>query len=109
MIGSTSALPNAALQQVSVPFYAGKRAQAALADGFRQQLLGTPVRSIIINPPDLDDVSPLEPDWDMSVERKKGERATNRDIVDTVMFAITRPRHINLSITVDADEGGVFS
>jgi hypothetical protein len=25
-----------------------------------------------------------------------------------VLFALTRPRHITLSITVDADEGGVF-
>ena len=108
-IGSTSSLPTAALRHVSVPFYAAKRAQGALADGFRQQLLGTPVRSIIINPPDLDDISTLDPEWDKSPSRQKGERATNRDIADAVIFAVTRPRHINLSITVDADQGGVFS
>jgi hypothetical protein len=43
------------------------------------------------------------------VERLKGERATNRDIVEAVLFAVTRPRHVSLSIAVDADEGGRFS
>lgn len=109
MIGSTSGLPSAALQQVSVPFYAAKRAQTALADGFRQQLLATPVRSIIVNPPDLDDISPLEPEWERSAGRTKSERATNRDVVEAVMYAVTRPRNITLSITMDADTGGIFS
>ena len=108
-IGSTSGLPGAALQSVSVPFYAAKRAQAALADGFRQQLLETPVRSIIVNPPDLDDISPLQPEWERSARRTKSERATNRDVVEAVMYAVTRPRNINLSITIDSDNGGIFS
>ena len=108
-IGSTSGLPNAALQNVSVPFYAAKRAQSALVDGLRQQLAGTAVRSMIINPPDLDDVSPMESEWETSSERKNGQRATNRDIVDAAIFALTRPRHVTLSITVDAAIGGVFS
>jgi NADP-dependent 3-hydroxy acid dehydrogenase YdfG len=108
-IGSTSGLPNAALQNVSVPFYAAKRAQTALADGFQQQLAGTSVRSMIINPPDLDDMSPIEPAWETSSEREKGQRATNRDIVEAAIFALTRPRHVTLSITVDASAGGVFS
>lgn len=100
-IGSTSGLPAAALQQVSVPFYAAKRAQAALADGFRQQLLETRVRSIIVSPPDLDDVSPLEPEWERSESRAKSERATNRDVVEAVMYAVTRPRNITVSIAID--------
>lgn len=108
-IGSVSGLPNARLQTVSVPFYAAKRAQAALADGLRQTLLGTPVRSIDVHPPDLDDVSPSEPEWEASRSRAKSQRATNRDIVDAVLFAVTRPRNISLSIVVDADDGGLFS
>lgn len=108
-IGSVSGLPNAALQTVSVPFYAAKRAQAALADGFRQVLMGTAVRSIDVHPPNLDDVLPDQPEWERSSNRRKGERATNRDIVDAVLFAITRPRHVSLSIVVDADDGGLFA
>ena len=107
-IGSISGLSNAPLQTVSVPFYAAKRAQAALADGLRQKLAGTPVRSIIVHPPYLEEASPLEDNWEASALREKGEAATSRDIVESVLFALTRPRHVTLSITVDADEGGVF-
>lgn len=107
-IGSISGLSNAPLQTVSVPFYAAKRAQAALADGLRQKLAGTPVRSIVVHPPYLEDASPLEDNWEASALRQKGEAATSRDIVESVLFALTRPRHVTLSITVDADEGGVF-
>lgn len=107
-IGSISGLPNAALQTVSVPFYAAKRAQAALADGLRQKLAGTPTRSIVVHPPYLEDVSPLDGAWEAAGSRKKGEAATNRDIAEAVLFALTRPRHVTLSITVDADEGGLY-
>lgn len=107
-IGSISGLPNAALQTVSVPFYAAKRAQAALADGLRQKLAGTPPRSIVVHPPYLEDVSPLDGAWEAAGSRKKGEAATNRDIAEAVLFALTRPRHVTLSITVDADEGGLY-
>lgn len=107
-IGSVSGLPNAPLQTVSVPFYAAKRAQAALADGLRQMLAGTPLRSIVVHPPYLDDVQPGEPEWAEAAERAKGTRGTNRDVVDAVLFAVTRPRHITLSIVLDADDGGVF-
>lgn len=108
-IGSISGLSNAPLQTVSVPFYAAKRAQAALADGLRQKLVGTPVRSIVVHPPYLEDASPFDESWDASSKRQKGEAATSRDIVESVLFALTRPRHVSLSITVDADEGGVFA
>ena len=53
-IGSVSGLPNASLHNVSVPFYAAKHGQTALADGLRQIFLGTPIRSICIHPPALD-------------------------------------------------------
>jgi len=107
-IGSISGLPNAVLQTASIPFYAAKRAQAALADGLRQVLVGTPVRSICIHPPYLDDVSPNQAEWAEAAMLKKGSRATNRDIVEAVIFAVTRPRHVTLSIVVDAEDGGLF-
>lgn len=107
-IGSISGLPNAAIQTVSVPFYAAKRAQAALADGLAQTLAGTPVRSQIVHPPYLDDLLPDEDGWISSQGRRKGERATNRDVVEAVLFALSRPRHISLSIVVNADEGGLY-
>lgn len=108
MIGSISGLPNAALQSVSVPFYAAKQAQAALADGFRQMLAGTPVRSIAVHPPYLDDMLPGDAAWQATPQRAKGNRGSNRDVVEAVIFALTRPRHLTLSIALDADDGGQF-
>lgn len=107
-IGSVSGLPNAALQTVSVPFYAAKRGQSALADGFRQTFDGTKIRSIAVHPPYLDDVHPGRPDWQEAARRHKGQRATTRDVVEAVLFAVTRPRHVSLDIVIDTDDGGLF-
>ncbi|MGC5703768.1 SDR family NAD(P)-dependent oxidoreductase [Pseudomonas sp. NFXW11] len=109
-IGSISGLPNAPLHSVSLPFYAAKHGQLALADGLRQMLKGTPVRSLCVHPPYLEDVSPLDEAWQQVPARQKGEQGTNRDVVEAVIFALTRPRHISLSsIVIDTDSGGLFS
>lgn len=109
-IGSISGLPNAALQTVAIPFYAAKHGQTALADGLRQWLAGTPVRSICIHPPYLEDISPADATWPAVPERSKGERATNRDVVEAVLFAVTRPRHVTIaSLVIDSDRGGLHA
>lgn len=108
-IGSISGLPNAPLHSVSVPFYAAKHAQAALATGLQQMLRGTAVRSLCVHPPYLEDISPVDDAWENIPNRSKGEQATNRDVCEAVIFAVTRPRHITLNMTVDADEGGLFN
>lgn len=107
-IGSVSGLSNAALQTVSVPFYAAKRGQVALAEGLRQEFSGTKFRSILVNPPYLDDVRPDEDGWEKVFGRQKGHRGTSRDVVEATIFAITRPRHVSLTIDIDADDGGLF-
>lgn len=107
-IGSISGLTNVGLHTASVPFYAAKHGQTGLADGLRQMFLGTPVRSICIHPPWLNDISPLDPEWEMVPSRAKGEMATNRDVVDAVVYAITRPRHITIaSLVIDSDARGL--
>lgn len=107
-IGSISGLPNASLHSAGVPFHAAKHGQTALADGLRQIFWGTPIRSICIHPPWLKDISPLDTDWDVVSTRTKGEQATNRDIVDAVIYAITRPRHITIaSMIIDSDSQGM--
>jgi NADP-dependent 3-hydroxy acid dehydrogenase YdfG len=109
-IGSISAMPNAGRHDASVPFYAAKHGQAALADGLRQLFWGTPVRSICVHPPWLEGVSPLDPEWERTALRAKGEMATYRDVVEAVVFAITRPRHVTLaSIVIDSDARGTDS
>lgn len=108
IIGSISGLPNASLHNVGVPFYVAKHGQTAMADGLRQMLWGTPIRSICIHPPWLKDISPLDVEWDAVPSRQKGEPATNRDIVEAVVYAITRPRHITIaSMSIDSDSQGM--
>ena len=106
-IGSVSGLTNVSLYNVSVPFYIAKHGQAALADGLRQMFLGTPIRSICIHPPWIKDISPLDEEWDAVPSLAKGEMVTNRDIVEAVIYAITRPRHVTIaSLVMDSDVRG---
>ncbi|MCI0712111.1 MAG: SDR family NAD(P)-dependent oxidoreductase [Chloroflexi bacterium] len=107
-IGSITSLPNFGLHAASVPFYAAKHGQAGLADGLRQMLWGTPVRSICIHPPWLRDISPLDDEWEAVPSLSKGALATNRDVVEAVCFAITQPRHITIaSMVIDSDSRGI--
>jgi NADP-dependent 3-hydroxy acid dehydrogenase YdfG len=108
-IGSISSLLNSNLHNVAVPFYMAKHGQTALADGLRQMFIGTPVRSIAIHPPGLKDISPLDAEWDNISQTAKDAPVTNRDIVEAVVFAITRPRRVTVaSMLLDGDVGGVF-
>lgn len=107
-IGSISGLLNVNLYTASVPFYAAKHGQAALADGLRQMFLGTPIRSICIHPPWIQDISPLEEEWDAVPSRTKDEMVTNRDILEAVVYAVTRPRHVTIaSMVIDSDSRGI--
>jgi NADP-dependent 3-hydroxy acid dehydrogenase YdfG len=106
-IGSITGLPNASLHNTSVPFYAAKHGQTALADGLRQMFLGTPIRSICIHPPWIKDISPLDEEWNTVPSRTKAEMVTNRDILEAVIYAITRPRHVTIaSMIIDSDFQG---
>lgn len=107
-IGSISGLLHVSLYMTSVPFYAAKHGQAALADGLRQMFLGTPIRSICIHPPWIQDMSPLDEEWDAVPLRTKAEMVTNRDIVEAVIYAVTRPRHVTIaSLIIDSDFQGI--
>ena len=107
-IGSVSGLPNVSLYNTSVPFYVAKHGQTALADGLRQMFLGTPIRSICIHPPWIEDISPIDKEWEPTPSRTKQEMVTNRDILETVIFAITRPRHVTIaSLFIDSDAKGM--
>lgn len=107
-IGSVSGLSNVGLFGVSVPFYAAKHGQTALADGLRQMFLGTPIRSICIHPPWIEEMTLLDETWNSAPSRAKSERVTNRDIVEAVVFAITRPRNVTIaSLIIDSDVIGM--
>lgn len=107
-IGSISGLLNVNVYTASVPFYAAKHGQAALADGLRQMFLGTPIRSISIHPPWIEDISPLDDTWDVVPERTKAEMVTNRDVLEAVIYVVTRPRHVTIaSLIIDSDVQGI--
>jgi NADP-dependent 3-hydroxy acid dehydrogenase YdfG len=107
-IGSISGLPNVPMYTASVPFYAAKHGQAALADGLRQMFQGTPIRSICIHPPWIQDISPLDEKWETVPSRTKEEMVTNRDVLEAVVYAVTRPRHVTIaSLVIDSDVQGI--
>ncbi len=106
-IVSISGLPNARLQGASIAFLAAKHGQTGMNEGLRQELRGRPVRVSALYPPVLDDISPLnEKNW--NAVRPSSSLATNRDVVEAGLYAITRPRHVTLaSIVIDPDVGGL--
>lgn len=109
-IGSMSGQQNARLHGAAAPFLAAKHGQTGLIDGLRQELAGTPIRVIGIHPPNLDSMTPLDPEWDAVPGRAKGQPVTSRDVVEAVIFAVTRPRHVTLaSVLLDSDTGGMWS
>jgi NADP-dependent 3-hydroxy acid dehydrogenase YdfG len=67
------------------------------------------VRVSAIYPPALEDISPLDAAaWNGG--RAMGSLATNRDVVEASLFALSRPRHVTLaSIVIDPDRGGLYS
>ena len=105
---SISGITNTPLQGASVAYYAAKHGQAGMTNGLRQELKGKPVRVSAIYPSNIKDISPLnEDEWNAAPPPNSW--ATNRDIVEAVLYAITRPRHVTLaSIVVDPDHGGLY-
>jgi NADP-dependent 3-hydroxy acid dehydrogenase YdfG len=106
---SISGLPNAELHGASVAFLAAKHGQTGMTDGLRQELRGRPVRVSALYPPLLEDISPLnEAAW--AAERPAASLATNRDVVEAGLYAITRPRNVTLAtIVIDPDVGGLYT
>jgi short-subunit dehydrogenase len=105
---SISGIPNTPLLGASVAYYAAKHGQAGMNDGLRQELKDRPVRVSAIYPSWIKDISPLdEATWNAT--RPADSPATNRDVVEASLFALSRPRHVTLaSIVIDPDRGGLY-
>ena len=104
-IVSISGIPNTQLTTASVAYYAAKHGQAGMSEGLRQELLGRPIRINALFPGWIKDISPLnEVQWNAA--RDSASRTTNRDIVETALFILSRPRHVRFaSIVFDPDQG----
>ncbi len=72
------------------PFHAAKHGQSGFNDALRHELKDKGVRVMAIYPPDFDDADPLDPSWNET--RAPRAKLTNREVVETILFAITAPR-----------------
>lgn len=101
---SVSGMVNAPLQGASVAYIASKHAQTGMTDALRQELRGRPVRITGLYPTFIEDVSPLNAEWD--VVPKANSLITNRDVVEAALFALSRPRHLTMAnIVLESDTG----
>lgn len=90
---SVSGMHNVPLQGASVAYIASKHGQAGMTDALRQELRGTPVRITAVYPPNIEDISPLnKAAWDGP--RPLTSWLTNKDVVGTVLGALSRARHV---------------
>jgi 3-hydroxy acid dehydrogenase/malonic semialdehyde reductase len=82
-------------------YCASKAAARAINDGLREDLLGTPVRVTSIDP------GLVETEFSVVRFHGDGERAANvykgiapltgEDIADVILWAVTRPAHVNIA------------
>ncbi len=104
-IVSVSGMVNAPLQGASVAYIASKHAQTGMTDALRQELRGRPVRVNALYPTFIKDISPLnEAEWNATPAPDSW--ITNRDVVETALFSLSRPRHLTLAnIVLESDTG----
>ena len=102
---SVSGMTNVPLQGAATAYIASKHGQTGFTDALRQELRGRPVRVTGIYPPNIRDISPLNAaEWNEVPDKLSWP--TTRDIVEAVMFAVTRPRHLTVSmLAVESDTG----
>lgn len=89
-IVSTAGWPGWDFGATASPFHAAKHGQSGFSDALRHELKGQGIRVMAIYPPDFDDVDPLDPAWKDT--RAPRTHLTNREVVETVLFAINAPR-----------------
>ncbi len=104
-IVSVSGMVGVPLQGASVAYIASKHAQTGMTDALRQELRGRPVRVNALYPTFIKDISPLnETEWNATPGTDSW--ITNRDVVETALFALSRPRHLTLAnIVLESDTG----
>ena len=95
-IVSVSGMTNVPLQGASVAYVASKHGQAGMTDALRQELRGQNVRLTAVYPPNIEDISPLDKAaWNAT--RDPMAWLSNRDVVETVVSALARARHVTFS------------
>lgn len=91
---SISGMPNVPLQGASVAYVASKHGQAGFNDALRQELRGSGIRITAVYPPNILDISPLNKhDWEE--ERGPESWITNKDVINALLGALARARHVS--------------
>jgi NADP-dependent 3-hydroxy acid dehydrogenase YdfG len=91
---SISGMTNVPLQGASVAYIASKHGQTGMTDALRQELRGTGIRITAIYPPNIEDISPLDANaW--NIVRDNTSWLTNKDVIGTVLGALSRARHVS--------------
>ena len=97
---SLAGLPGAYRGEASAAFHAAKHGQSGFGEALRRELKAEGIRVLAIYPPDFDDVSPLDPAWQKTPGRPAGATMTNREVIECLVFALTRPRVCSVSAMV---------
>jgi len=100
---STSGTPAAPFVSRHSAFDATRHAQHGFVETLRQELKPEGIRVIAIYPPDFVGTQPDEPSWERAEGRRdSGLCLTARDVAETILFALSRPRIATLaSIVLD--------
>ncbi|KAF5598795.1 short-chain dehydrogenase reductase SDR family [Fusarium pseudocircinatum] len=90
----------ARLTGASLPFRAAKAAQDGFTQGLVEELKGTSVRVTSVYPGLIEDVSPSSAEWQK--ERGSDGGITNKNVVDTIIYALSAPPNVSLrSIVIE--------
>ncbi|KAM0231401.1 hypothetical protein ACHAPO_008511 [Fusarium lateritium] len=97
---SMSGLQYARFTGASLPFRTAKAAQDGFTQGLIEELKGSCVRITSVYPGLIEDVSPTDEAWDN--QRDVSEGITNKDVVDTILYALCAPPNVSLrSIVIE--------
>ncbi|WP_248310138.1 SDR family oxidoreductase [Devosia sp. MC521] len=91
---SMSGLQYARFVGASLPFRAAKAAQDGFTQGLVEELAGTSVRITSVYPGVIEDVSPTTAEWNRT--RAAEEGLSNKDVVETILYALSAPANVSL-------------
>jgi NAD(P)-dependent dehydrogenase (short-subunit alcohol dehydrogenase family) len=100
---SMSGLPYARLRGSSVPFVAAKAAQNGFVQALTEELVGTNVRVTSIHPGHIEDISPLDDEWQRP--REASDQLSDRDVVEAILYILDQPRNVAIrSLVIERAE-----
>jgi NAD(P)-dependent dehydrogenase (short-subunit alcohol dehydrogenase family) len=100
---SMSGLPYARLRGSSVPFVAAKAAQNGFVQALTEELVGTNVRVTSIHPGHIEDISPLDDEWQRP--REASDQLSDRDVVEAILYVLDQPRNVAIrSLVIERAE-----